>query len=100
MTGGGAAGWVLAAGAIAVANDALFAPLAEGKTPFAHLNWRIVPATGILAVLLTGLDKLLPGFGSGLAKLVLFSVLVIPYGNAPTPLETLAQIFTTGKKVL
>ena len=94
-----AAGLVLTAGGIALANDALFAPLMENKPPFTGLNWRIIPATGILAALLTGLDALAPGFGKGLAALVLFSVLVIPYGNAPTPLETVSTVLGYTKKV-
>ena len=94
-----AAGIVLAAGGIALANDALFAPLEQHKTPFATVNWRIIPATGILAALLAGLDTLAPGFGRRLAILVLFSVLVISYGNAPTPLETISNALGYTKKV-
>lgn len=88
-----AAGYVLAAGAIEVANEAL------GATSVANFNWRIVPATAIMAVALTGIDKMAPGFGNGLGILVLLSVLVIPYGNAPTPLENAAKIMGYGGKV-
>jgi len=94
-----AAGLVLAAGAVALANDALFAPLETGKPPFAGFNWRIVPATGILAMLLSGLDSLSPGFGRGLAGLVLLAVLIVPFGNAPTPLENLSTALGYTKKV-
>lgn len=94
-----AAGLVLAAGAISLANESLFAPLAANTTPFAGFNWRIIPATGIMAVLLSGLDALSPGFGRGLAALVLLSVLVIPFGNAPTPLETVSTVLGYTKKV-
>lgn len=92
-------GWVIAAGAVALVNDALFAPLAEHKTPFTGVNWRIIPATGVLATLLFGLDKIAPGFGKGLAVLVLISVLVIPYGKAPTPLDTISTVLGYAKKV-
>lgn len=95
-----AAGLVIAAGAIALANDAIFAPVVENKPPFQNLNWRIIPATGILAGVLVGLDLMLPKFGTRLAALVLLSVLVIPYGKAPTPLETVATALGYSKKVL
>jgi hypothetical protein len=91
-----AVGLVLAAGGIVAANDALFVPLENGGTPWTNLNWRIVPATAFLALALDGLDKLAPGFGKGLAALVLVSVLVIPFGNAPTPLQNAAKL--VGKK--
>lgn len=94
-----AAGFVLAAGAIALANDAIFAPVEAGKTPLSDLgaNWRIIPATGILAVLLTGVESVSPKFGAGLGMLVLLSVLVIPFGNAGTPLESLANLVSQKK---
>lgn len=95
-----AAGLVIAAGTVAFANDAVFAPITQGKPPLTSINWRIVPATGILAALLVGLDQVLPTFGSKLAALVLLSVLVIPYGNAPTPLETVSTALGYTKKVL
>ncbi len=91
-------GWVIAAGAVALVNDALFAPIAENKAPFTGVNWRIIPATGILAAALYGLDKLAPGFGKGLAMLVLASVLLIPYGNAPTPLQSISTALGYAKK--
>lgn len=94
-----AATLVLVAGGIALANEAVFAPLAENKPPFVGLNWRIVPATGILAAVLAGLDTLSPGFGKGLAVLVLISALVIPYGNAPAPLDTISAVLGYTKKV-
>jgi hypothetical protein len=84
-----AAGLVIAAGAIAAANEVLAAPTSGNLSDF---NWRIVPATVILALLLEGLDKLEPGFGKGLAGLVLLSVFVIPYGNAPSPLTTAGNL--------
>lgn len=83
-----AAGIVVAAGAIEFVNDALFAPIAEKKSPWQTINWRIIPATAIMALLLSGAEKLSPKLGEGLAGLVLLSVLVVPYGNAPTLLQT------------
>jgi hypothetical protein len=93
-----AAGLVLAAGAIEFVNDALFVPIAEKKSPWTSINWRIVPATAIMALLLTGAEKLSPKLGTGLAGLVLLSVFVIPYGNAPTPLDSISNVMGYGKK--
>lgn len=85
-------GLVLAAGGIAAANEVLFAPLERGKTPdLTAFNWRIVPAVAILAVVLGGLEKLSEPLGKGLAGLVLLSVLIIPVGNAPSPIENAAR---------
>lgn len=88
-------GFVLAAGAIEVANEAIFAPLAKDakdSTPWKNLNWRIIPATAVLALLIGGAEKLNAPFGKGLGMLVLLSVLVIPYGNAPSPLSNVAKV--------
>lgn len=89
-----AAGFVLAAGAIELANEALFGPLEGQGKPWSNLNWRVVPATAILAIVLTGFEKIAPDFGNALGGLVLLSVLVIPYGNAPTPLENVSKVVT------
>jgi hypothetical protein len=85
-------GFVLAAGAIVAANEAIFAPLVDHTKPWTSLNWRIVPATAILALILGGVEKLNEPFGKALGGLVLLSVLVIPYGNAPTPLQNIAKV--------
>jgi hypothetical protein len=74
------------------ANEAIFAPIADHKTPWTSLNWRIVPATAILALIIGGAEKLNAPFGKGLGMLVLLSVLVIPYGNAKTPLQNIAKV--------
>lgn len=90
-----AAGLVLAAGGIALANEVVFVPL-ESKKPLdltQNINWRIIPATAILAIVLTGMEKISQPFGVGLAGLSLLAVLVIPIGNAPTPLENAGKIF-------
>lgn len=91
----GSTGLVLAAGAIAAANDVLFAPAVHPGTAPA-LNWRIVPATAILALTLAGLDTLSPPLGKGLAALVLLTALIVPVGRAGTPLENLSRLATKG----
>jgi hypothetical protein len=85
-------GYVLAAGGLVMANEAIFAPIVDHTKPWTSLNWRIVPATAILAILLGGVEKLNAPFGKGLGMLVLLSVLVIPEGNAPTPLQNIAKV--------
>lgn len=92
-----AAGIVLAAGGIAAANEAIFVPISENKNLTSSLKndtnlWRLVPATAILALVLTGLEKVSEPLGKGLAGLILLAVLIIPVGNAPTPLENLANV--------
>jgi hypothetical protein len=90
-------GYVLAAGGLVLANEAIFVPLETGQTPLQAINWRVVPATAIMALMLAGVESLNEGFGAGLGMLVLLSVLVIPMGNAGSPLENLAKI-AGGKK--
>lgn len=92
-----AAGIVLAAGGIAAANEAIFAPIANHKDFTTSIKtdtnlWRLVPATAILALTLTGLEKISEPLGKGLAGLVLLAVLILPVGNAPTPLENAAKM--------
>lgn len=89
-------GPALACGVITAANELVFAPMEGAKVSF---NWRIIPATGGLALALAGLDKISPGWGEGLAYLCLFAVLIVPFGNAPTPLENASKLlgYTTQK---
>jgi hypothetical protein len=90
-------GYVLAAGGLVLANEAIFAPVATGKTPLVAINWRVIPATAIMALMLAGLESINPEFGGGLGMLVLLSVLVIPMGHGGSPLENLAKAIG-GKK--
>lgn len=93
-------GLVLAAGGVALANDVIFAPIKASATEpgkidsnafVARFNWRIVPATAVLALTIGGLEKAAPDFAVGLAGLVLLGVLIVPVGNAPTPIENVVQ---------
>ncbi|HEY1622124.1 MAG TPA: hypothetical protein VGG25_31190 [Streptosporangiaceae bacterium] len=88
----GSTSWVLAAGGIAAANEALFVPAETGKAPDFGSVWRILPATGLLAVGLALLGQAVPGFATGIAKLLVVGVLVFPVGNAPTPLQNAAKL--------
>lgn len=92
-----AAGLVLAAGGIAAANEAIFVPIAQGKdfstSIVSDTNlWRIVPATAILALTLTGLEKISEPLGKGMAALILLVVLIVPVGNAPSPMTNAAKL--------
>ena len=86
----------MAAGGIAAANEAIFAPLAQHKDFVTSLKsdtnlWRLIPATAILAMMLTGLEKMSEPLGKGMAGTVLLAVLIIPVGNTTAPLENLAK---------
>jgi hypothetical protein len=85
-------GLALAAGGIALANEAVFAPVATGKGPlWSDINWRIVPATAVLALSLAALEQIAPQFAVGLAGLALMAVVIIPMGKARSPLENVAK---------
>lgn len=86
-------GYVLAAGGLVLANEAIFIPLERGVPPIQSINWRVVPATAIMAIVLAGIESLNAGFGAGLGMLVLLSALVLPYGHAGSPLENMAKAF-------
>lgn len=83
-----AAGIVLVAGSVTAANELLFAPAAGHKASF---NWKIVPATAGLALALTGVERLAPKFGAGLAWLTLATVLLVPFGNGGSPVENITK---------
>lgn len=92
-----AAGLILAAGGIAAANEAIFAPLSHGKDLATSLKtdtnlWRIVPATALLALVLTGLEKMSEPLGKGLAGLILLSVLIVPVGSSSSPIENASKM--------
>ena len=80
-------GIILSAGAITLANQAIFSPVASGGKISSNFNWRIIPATVGLALAMGGLEKLAPKFAVGLSYLVLASVFIVKTGNAPTPLD-------------
>jgi hypothetical protein len=79
-------GIVLTVAGITAANEVFFAPAQTGA-PKIDFNWRLIPATGALALGLAGLERLAPQFAVGLAWLTLVTALTVRFGNAPTPLE-------------
>lgn len=85
-------GFILAAAGIAAANEAIFAPAATGRPLWKDFNWRIVPATGVAVLVLAGLEQLSPPLGKGLAMIALLTVLMVPVGNAPSPVENVSKM--------
>jgi hypothetical protein len=85
-------GIVLAVGGITLGNELLGATVAKQKWTASTVNWRVIPATLGLALALAGLEKIAPQFAVGLAMLSLFTVLVIPFGGHPTPLENASKV--------
>jgi hypothetical protein len=86
---GPAADIALATGAISAANDVLFAPLAgTGKPDF---NWRILPATGIFALLMEGLSKLSPKLALSVSVAALLSALFGSFGKADSPVVNVSK---------
>ena len=92
-----AAGIFLAAGAITLANEAVFAPVSSGGKITADFNWRIIPATLLGALALGGLAKIAPGFAVGLASLCLLSALLLQFGNAGSPLVNASRMLGFAK---
>jgi hypothetical protein len=87
-----AAGVFLAAGAVTLANEAVFAPVSSGGAVTADFNWRIIPATLLGALALGGLAQAAPGFALGLAGLVLLTVLIVPMGRAGSPVGNASKM--------
>ena len=91
-----ATGWVLAAGGIIAVNEAIFTPIEEGKPLDFGPVWRLIPATVLLALGLAGLEKEVPQFAIGLAKLLVLGVFIFPVGNAPSVLENATKLAKGG----
>lgn len=87
-----AAGLFLAAGAVTVVNEAVFAPVSAGGKITADFNWRVIPATLLGALAVGGLAQIAPGFAAGLAGLVLLAVLIVPSGNAGSPVSNASKM--------
>jgi hypothetical protein len=88
---GESTGIVVAVGGITAANELLFAPLANGTAPWKDFNWRILPATAVLALVLDGMEKISVPFAKGLAYIALITVVFAQTGSAPAPAVNLAK---------
>jgi hypothetical protein len=89
---------VLAVGGITLGNELLGATLGKQKWSASSINWRVIPATAGLALALAGLEKLVPKFAVGLAWLSLATVLIVPFGNHPTPIDNAIAVLGYNKK--
>lgn len=90
---GPAADIALATGVIASLNELVFAPAAGGKVSF---NWRLLPATGIYAVLVEALSKLSPQIALSLSVTVLITALLSSFGHAGSPVSNLSKALGYG----
>jgi hypothetical protein len=79
---------ILIAGTVTLANEALFSPAAGGKVA---VNWRVIPATGIAAVIVDVIARLSPQLGLGIAVTALITTLFAPLGTAGSPVSNLAH---------
>lgn len=88
-----AAGIIITTGAITLANDALSAPYVQGATPvIKYINWRVIPATAIAALIFAGFEKLNPSLARGMAYVGLVTALIHPMGAGPSPITHLVEI--------
>lgn len=85
-------GPVILAGAIAAANESLFAPISTGGKVNTGAVFRLIPATAGLALALALLERAVPQFAKGLAWLLVFGVLIFPVGHAPSVLDNANKI--------
>lgn len=90
-------GLCLAVGGITAANEAIFAPLAGNGKPWQNFNWRIIPATGVFALAMAGVDQVSPTLGKGIAGIALITVLFTRFGNANAPVENVAKVLGYSK---
>ena len=93
-------GIILAVGGITFANEAVFAPLASGGSIRSDWNWRIIPATGIAAALMAGLEQISPKLAVGLSYIALITVLFARLGKAPAPMENVAKALGYTTKII
>lgn len=95
-----AAGIIIAAGTLTLANEAISAPLdANGVPTSAPINWRVIPATAVAALLFYGIEQLNHTLGVGLASMALITTLITPMGNTGiSPVANIATFMGYGPK--
>lgn len=84
-------GIVLAVGAISLANDAVFTPMAAGGDIDFEFNWRIIPATLIAAALLGAIEQASAELAMALAYIALVTILLARIDGKPAPIENAAK---------
>jgi len=83
-----AAGVAITVGGITAANELFFAPV-TGNGTLDNFNWRIIPATAVFAIILAGIEKFSPLLANGIGYTALVTALIVPLGNAKSPIENL-----------
>jgi hypothetical protein len=92
-----AAGIIIVAGAVTLANEAVSVPYVPGNTNvLSGINWRVIPATAIAAFMFSGLEGVNPQAGKGLAIIALMTTLLVGMGNAPAPAANIANALGYG----
>ena len=83
-------GPILLAGAITVANQSIV----NGKP----INWRVVMATPILALVMAGVEKPLPKLATGVSYIALVTILLTRVDpSVPSPAESFVAWWEGGK---
>lgn len=98
-----AAGIIVTAGFITIINDALPAlasttvdPAQQEKDVLANINWRVIPATAVAAVIFAGLEGVNATLAKGLAGVVLLTTLIHPFGNGLSVVQNIAGVMGYG----
>ena len=86
-------GPILTAGALTWANQTVLSDDMSSETLAAN-TVRIGVATGLLASLFYGMEKIAPAFAIPLAYVALVTTLVVRIEGKPTPLERLLSLAT------
>jgi hypothetical protein len=92
---GPAADIILAAGALTVLNETVLAPAAGSKAEF---SWKVIPATGILALMIDGLSALNAELAIGISVSVFITVLLAVNGKSGSPVGNLTKAMGYQKK--
>lgn len=86
-----AAGIILTTGALTLASEML----QDGQpltSPASKINWRVIPATAIAAVVFSQIEAVNSKLGIGLAYIALATSLIVPFGNHKSIILTLTDL--------
>lgn len=89
-----AAGIIIATGVMTLANDYVQsnAPVNPATPVAPRINWRVIPATGVAAIIFAGIEQVNGTLGRGLAWLAFMTAFLFSANPAVThtsPLQTL-----------
>lgn len=87
-------GPILVAGAVTWANQNL---LSESSEDLFTGSVRIGVATGVLAVAMSGIERVMPDFAVALSWTALVTILFVRFNNKPTPAERILDIFESNQ---